>query len=146
MIPNPFKSFLLLYHQCPERCLLLLPSSQSTPPHFHPLPSSRKAQIPLPPLPLLISSLQDVEPTLLLGHRCLCHLSSTLLASILPFPLSCIKIVGWRRTPGSLSSIQPSPGGKSGWTEATEAQLFQGGEEAPCPGLLSGATHCPSHQ
>lgn len=48
------------------------PTLNQVPLHSHPLPSSRKAQVPLVHLPLLISSPQDVEPILLSRHTGLC--------------------------------------------------------------------------
>lgn len=149
MIPHPFKSFLfLLHHQCPERCLLLLPDSQPIPPHIHPLPSSTEAQIHLAPLPLLVSSLQDSEPSLLLWHRGLCWQPPQSHPSC--FHPSIPPEQHQNHEPGEdlgLTFLHPA---QLWWQarldRATEPQLSLGLEGGPCPCLLSGATHCPSHQ
>lgn len=73
------------------------------------------------------------------------HLRPILFASILPFPPNSTKIMSLGRMLGSLSSTQPSCGGKPGWTQATELHVSWGLGGAPCPRLLSGATHCPWH-
>lgn len=133
MIPNPFKSFLLLLHHQWDACSSCSTLNQSL--HTSTLFPPQERQKSLWPL-FLFSSLQDVEPTLLRRHRALCwQPCQSHPACYHPsIPLNCIKIMGLGSILDSLYFTQPSSGGKPGWTEVTEAQLSQGLDGAPCPG------------
>lgn len=146
MIPSPFKSLLFpWHHQCPERCLLFLPSSQPMPLHSHPPSPSRKAQIPLAPLPLLISTRCRTHSSPKTQEPCADSLSvSACFHPLIPPKQHQNHELG---EDSGLTVLHPA---QLCWEARLDtgywatALLRAGG--SPLPMLLSGPTKCPSQQ
>lgn len=144
MILNPFRGFLFLFHhQCPKRCLRLSTNPSTLP------PSSQKENY---------YSFSPSSSSHLIFTRCRTHsfpkTQRLVLTAISSHPACFHPSIPPEQHQNhergeylGLAFLHPA---QLWWQARLDrgywATAFPGAEGAPCPCLLSGATHCPPHQ